>query len=103
MAEEENQQITSTSVVVADSRQVSAEMADETLILHCETGGYYSLDKVAARIWQLLQSPVAVSEVAEVLSKDYDTPKERCEADLLELLHELAKRGLLRVLPEADA
>lgn len=102
MAAEEDQRITSTSVVVADSRQVSAEMPDETLILQIETGGYYSLEKVGARIWRLLQTPIAVSEAAEVLSRDYDTPRERCEADLLELLHELAKRGLLRVVSEAD-
>ena len=94
--------ITASSVVVADPRQVSVELDEETLVLHLETGGYYSLRKVAARIWDYLKNPVLVSEVGESLAEQYGVRPERCEADLLELLAELEKRGLVQVLPEAE-
>ncbi|HET6361703.1 MAG TPA: PqqD family protein [Gemmatimonadota bacterium] len=102
MAAEGDQSITTTTVVVANPRQVSVETGEETLILHLDTGSYHSLRNVAARIWDLLQNPIAVSDVAEVLSREYVTPREQCEADLLELLPALAERGLLKIVSEAE-
>jgi hypothetical protein len=100
MTPRENGSISRSSIVVVDSRQVSVDVGEETLILHVETGGYYSLKKVAAQIWELLQRPVTVSHVGETLSRQYGIPRERCEADLLELLSELEKRGLVRIVSD---
>ena len=99
----EGRSITTSSVVVADSRQVSVELGEETLILHLETGGYYSLRKVAARIWELLKRPVEVSEAGEALAREYGIPPERCEEDLLDLLADLQERGLIQVLPDDES
>ena len=96
MPVDERPPITATTTVVADPRQVSAEMGEGMLILHLDTGGYYSLSKVAARIWELLQNPVTASEVSEVLAREYGTARERCEADLLELLPWLPPASLAR-------
>jgi hypothetical protein len=90
--------ISLSSVVVADDRQVSVEMGEETLVLHMETGGYYSLRKVAAVIWEQLKSPVAAGTIAENLHERYGIPRERCEADLLELLTDLRERDLVRIV-----
>lgn len=102
MTPPENESISMSSVVVAEPRQVSVDMGEETLILHLETGGYYSLKKVASRIWQLLQSPVLVSEIGGVLSGEYGISRERCDADLLELLGELEERGLVKVVSDKE-
>lgn len=93
-----NQPITMSSKVVADPRQVSADVEGETLILHLDTGNYHSLRKVAAEIWKLLTSPILVSDIVETLALRYGVPQARGEADLLELLGELEKRGLVRVV-----
>ncbi|MGH7657645.1 MAG: PqqD family protein [Gemmatimonadales bacterium] len=98
MAAEEKRSLATTTVVVADPRQVSVEMGEETLILHLETGGYYSLRNVAARIWELLKAPSSVSEISVTLARQYGIPRERCETDLLELLSDLVERGLVRVV-----
>jgi hypothetical protein len=93
-----DQPISLATVVVADDRQVSVDLGEETLVLHMETGGYYSLRKVAAEIWESLQSPVAAGTIAEDLSRKYGIPRERCEEDLLELLADLRKRDLVRIV-----
>lgn len=98
-----NQPISLSSKVVVDSRQVSVDAAGETLILHLETGSYYSLRKVAAEIWKLLASPILVSDIGETLAQRYGIPRDQGEADLLELLGELEKRGLVRVVSPAGS
>jgi hypothetical protein len=84
---------------MADHRQVSVDMGEETLVLHMETGGYYSLRNVAAAIWEQLKAPVTVGEIGELLARRYEIPRERCEADLLDLLDDLRKRDLVRIVP----
>lgn len=90
--------ITLSTVVVADDRQVSVDLGEETLVLHMETGGYYSLRKVAAEIWEQLKRPVAAETIAAELSRRYGIPRDRCEEDLLELLADLRKRDLVRIV-----
>ena len=90
--------ISLSTVVVADDRQVSVDLGEETLVLHMETGGYYSLRKVAAEIWESLKTPIAAGTIAESLSRKYGIPREQCEEDLLELLTDLRKRDLVRIV-----
>ena len=97
-----NPPISRESVVVADHRQVSVEVGEETLILHMETGGYYSLRNVAAEIWNQLRTPVVVADIGETLARKYGLPRERCEADLLELLADLLERDLVRIVPGGE-
>ena len=92
--------ITLSTVVVADDRQVSVDLGEETLVLHMETGGYYSLRKVAAEIWENLKTPVAAGTIAEDLSRKYGIPRDRCETDLLELLDDLRSRDLVRIVDD---
>lgn len=92
--------ISLSSVVVAEPQHVAVNVGEETLILHLETGGYYSLRNVGARIWELLRGPVSVTDLGETLSRQYGIARDRCEADLLELIAGLVERGLVRVVPE---
>jgi hypothetical protein len=99
MTSPEDPAISLSSTVVADSRQISADVDRETLVLNLETGGYYSLSRVGAEIWKLLASPIRVSEIGDTLVRRYGIPRAQGEADLLDLLGELQRRGLVRVVP----
>ncbi len=92
--------ITPASVVVASKEQLSTPGGDEVVIAGLRKGNYYALDAVGARIWQLVQAPVSVTELRQRIAEEYDVSAERCEADLLVLLDAMAEQGLLEVLPE---
>jgi hypothetical protein len=66
-------------------------------MLNLKNGVYYGLDPVGARIWNLIQQPRTVSEVLQILLREYEVDAERCERDLLELLQRLAAEGLIEV------
>jgi hypothetical protein len=92
-----NGRIRTNSVVVAADEQVWTDMGEEILVLHLVSGGYYSLKNVAARVWQLLQTPTRPAEIGRAVAREYGVPAGRCETDVLDLLSELADRGLVEV------
>ena len=91
--------ITDESVVVAAGEQIFSNLGNDVVILHLSEGIYYGLDPVGARIWQLIQEPTAVRQVWSTLLEEYEVEPERCLADLLALLREMAQRNLVEAVP----
>jgi hypothetical protein len=85
------------STVVATLEQVSCDLAREVVILHLKSGVYYGLDAVGARIWNLIQTPMNVNNLRDVLLEEYDVDPDRCERDLVALLQDIAAQGLIEV------
>jgi len=81
--------------IVAITEQVSCDLAGEAAILSLRNGTYYGLDRVGARIWNLIQQPRTVKEILDTLLAEYDVDAERCAADLQRLLTELTAQGLV--------
>jgi len=96
------QRISPQSVVVAGKDQVSSDLAGEAVILHVRSGKYYGLANVGARIWHLLQEPATVSDIRDVIMREYDVSPDRCEEDVLILLGQLAEEGLVEVTRGSD-
>jgi hypothetical protein len=91
----------STVVVVAPS-QVSTEIDGETVVLELARGTYFGLSEVGASIWRLLQHPRTVDEISEAIVSEYDVELERCRSDVISLLTEMERSGLVEInAPEA--
>ena len=88
------------SIVVVSKDQMASDIAGETVILGLTAGRYYGLRSVGARVWQLLQEPIAITDVRRTLVSEYEVDPERCEADLLTLLGQLIGAGLVEVRDE---
>jgi hypothetical protein len=94
--------VTTDSIVVVSKDQVSSDLAGEIAILNLKAGAYYGLDHVGARIWNLIQEPMRVSDVRDIILREYVVEPERCERDLIELLEKLVAEGLIEDKDEAD-
>jgi hypothetical protein len=92
--------LTLDSTVVATKRQISRDLAGETVILDLKGGVYHGLNATGARIWQLIQQPCIVSAIRDTIMREYDVDAPQCEKHLLTLLNQLAGKGLLEVLPK---
>ena len=90
-------QVDASSIVVVSANQVSTTLGDEAVILGADAGQYFGLNEVGARIWELVQQPVSVSAIRDTLCREYDVAPEECERDLVELLNELSRNGLVDV------
>ena len=75
----------------------TAPVQDELMMLNVEQGAYYSLDPIAAEIWNMLESPLSVNEIVENLLKRYDVSQEQCETDVLAFLGEMHGNGMILI------
>jgi hypothetical protein len=85
--------------VVAAPDQVSCELDGEAVILSLDQGVYYGLNTVGAFAWTLLEHPRTVAELRDAVVEAYEVDAPTAERDLLELLADMAARGLVQVHP----
>lgn len=87
------------SIVALTNDQVWCSLGDEAAILNTDRGIYYGLDPVGTEIWKLLQKPCKVAEIHQALLQEYDVEPDRCQRDLINLLEDLLKAGLIELRP----
>jgi hypothetical protein len=89
--------ITHTSEIRRNDQQVWQEVGEECVILDLRDGFYYGLDEVGSRVWALIQTPITVEAIRDLLVAEYEVDPVCCELDLLQLLHNMAALGLIQV------
>jgi hypothetical protein len=89
-------------VVVAGQDQVSSLVAGETIILSLQTGMYYGLNSVGARIWALVRTPTRVGDICDAVLQEYDVGEDRCQRDVVSVLRQLAAQGLIEISDAVD-
>jgi hypothetical protein len=94
--------ISERSTIVVTKDQVSADLSGEAAILNLKTSTYFGLNTVGASIWKLVREPKTVSQIRDAIIQEYDVEPDRCEHDILELLQELSKHGLIEILEEKN-
>lgn len=85
------------SVIVAADQQTSAQVDGESVVLDLEEGVYYGLNPVGARIWDEIQEPTSVGEVANAVTAEYDVSRDQCLEDILSLVQDLIEKDLVVV------
>jgi hypothetical protein len=85
------------SVVVAADHQTSTEVDGEKIILDLEGGIYFGLNPTGAQIWEAIQEPTPIGEVVAKVAGEYDVETEQCLEDVMALVQDLKKNGLVEV------
>lgn len=67
-------------------------------MMDIEKGSYYGMEKVAARIWNLIENPMTVENICENLTKEYDIAPEKCLAEVTPFLHDLLNREIIEIV-----
>ena len=71
-------------------------VADEAILIHLNSGVYYSLNEVGTSFWNLMDGQRTIGECADVIAAEYKAPRDVVLSDLLELANELAAEDLAR-------
>jgi hypothetical protein len=87
--------ITTTTWLTRAEGFVTAAVEDELMMLSVEQGAYYSLDPIAAEIWDLLEQPAQAQNIIATLRERYDVTPEQCETDVLGFLEQLHANGMI--------
>lgn len=74
---------------------LSQRVGDELVLLDINSGMYYGLNEVGARVWQLLSEGLDVTALVDVLADEYEASHDTLEADVKKLLEDLGAKGLI--------
>jgi len=77
---------------------VGVEMDGETVMMSINAGAYYGFKSVAARIWELMENPVAFSALVAAIVSQYEVDEATCAADLEGFLDTLHQRKMITIL-----
>ncbi len=90
-------EISENAIISPTQDQISSELADEAVILNLDSGIYYGLNEVGARVWELIQQPQSFSGLCSILLEEYDVSAEACKEDLKKILLDLKAASLIEV------
>lgn len=84
-----------------NTSQVINEVIDgEAIMINLATGSYYSLDRVGAEVWALVEASMSVDGIAAELGRRYDAAPDDIRRGLEDLLQHLSSEQL--VVPCVD-
>jgi len=89
--------IDQSSVVTAVQDVPFSQLHDELLGISASRGYCYALNPSAARIWELIQTPVQVGGVCAVLCSEFAVQPELCYRDVVDFLFTMKRAGLIEI------
>lgn len=75
---------------------ISADLEESLVMMDTEKGQYYNLNKIGAKIWQMADQPVAVSEICSQLIDIYDISDEQCKNEVIAYLTRLSDLSIIK-------
>ena len=73
------------------------EVGAHSALLHMESELYFGLDEVGTRMWKTLLEAETIGAAAQTLIETYDVAPEQMRDDLINLVRELEKHGLIKI------
>ena len=93
--------ISTDTVVRRTAGVVFSRLDDELLAIDTDQGFLYALNESAGRLWDLIGSPIAVSEVCAQLLREYAVDEPTCKEAVTGILLRLHEAGMIEVCDAA--
>lgn len=74
---------------------IAQEAHGRTVLLRLSDGHYYTVDDVAAEVWNRCDGETTIDEIVNAVCARYDAGPETVSADVTEFVKELVAEGLL--------
>ena len=72
------------------------DLAGGAVLLDTMTGECFELNRVGAEVWRGIAVGQALPQVVDAVCLAYGVARDRIEADVLSVLEDLARRGLVK-------
>ena len=89
--------IDDTMMVSRRENMIAADVGDEAVILDIQSGYFFQLNRTAARIWALLESPIAAGELCAKMAEAYSVDPALCRDDVIEFIADMRERELIAI------
>src|SRR2546422_7400645 len=76
--------------------EIAAKVIDgETIMINLANGVYYSMDKVGALIWEMIEGKHTLEKMIATIHARYDVSREQVQTDIERLVAELLRENLV--------
>lgn len=89
--------IDSSVTIVRSTKPVETTVGAEVVLMTLDTGECMGLGETGSAVWRLLERPTRLEPMVAALSEEYQAPAGMIEGDVVELLDEMLRRGLIEV------
>jgi hypothetical protein len=89
-------------VLLRSSGIVWSDLDGDTVLLDAEAGTYYTLNEVAASVWDKIDGKRAIGEILDLMLEEYDVDRATLEKDLDGLVADLLDKGLIERKKRGD-
>jgi hypothetical protein len=73
------------------------DLNGEKVMMNLNKGQYFALNEVGSRIWDIIDKPICVKEIIEVLLKEYDIDKESCLEDVISFIGSMRDADIVKI------
>ncbi len=80
-----------------DSDWLAAKVGEELVMMSAASGNYIGLSPVAARVWELLETPQSIESLCGALVAEYEVDPETCRAEVDAFLAKLVEHRAVRI------
>lgn len=85
------------ALVTRSDSLVSSAIEGEVTMMNVQTGKYYGLTSVGARIWTLIEHSMPISDVCDRLLAEYRVGRDTCEREVVTFVQQMAEEGVVTV------
>jgi|SRR5262245_52097649 len=76
--------------------EIASKVIDgEAIIINLASGIYYSIDKVGALIWEMIENGQTLQETLSAIVARYDVSEEQAQSDIEQLVNDLLQENLV--------
>lgn len=79
---------------------MTVDVGGQLVALNIDQGVCYGLNRVATRIWNMIDVPLSTAEAAAVLCDEFDVTPDACREDVLDLFNDLVDIGLAKIVAD---
>lgn len=95
---ESNAQISLENTVSRNSEKLLTNtLGDEIVMMDLDSGNYLNINPIGSKIWKILETPIKVKDLLQVLLNRFDVSEEQCREELFLFLHQLKSQGLITI------
>lgn len=90
--------ISSTTLLKRKPDMVGANIDGDIVMMGVDQGQYYGITGVGSRVWELLEEPISIDSITEIICSEYDTEKATCHDDMSKFINDLINIDLVEVV-----
>ena len=85
------------TIITRGQQHVETVADGEVVLMHIETGRFFTLSGTGRRAWELMAEPVTVDALVAQLVAEYDVDDATCRPEIVELCRQLEAGALIDV------